>query len=71
MRAFTSSRKRVTARWFCLYPTSPVTTRIVGRLDRLVADGCVRPMVLAAPSDRLAGEGTAYLPHPDADSRLG
>jgi putative tributyrin esterase len=36
-------------------------------LDRLVSDGRVRPMVLATPSDGLAGEGTAYLPHPDAD----
>jgi len=36
-------------------------------LDRLVADGRVRPMVLATPSDGLAGEGTAYLAHPNAD----
>ena len=36
-------------------------------LDRLVAEGLIRPMVLATPSDGLAGEGTAYLTHPDAD----
>jgi len=36
-------------------------------LDRLVRAGQVRPMVLVSPSDGLRGEGTAYLPHPDAD----
>ncbi|MGI9645807.1 MAG: alpha/beta hydrolase [Ilumatobacteraceae bacterium] len=36
-------------------------------LDRLIAAGEVRPMVLAMPSDGLAGEGTGYLTHPDAD----
>ena len=36
-------------------------------LDRLVAQGLVRPMVLATPSDGLAGEGTAYLRTDSAD----
>ena len=36
-------------------------------LDRLVREGRVRPMVLAMPSDGLAGEGTAYLRQADAD----
>jgi enterochelin esterase-like enzyme len=36
-------------------------------LARLVANGDVQPMVLAMPSDGLAGEGTAYLHHRDAD----
>ncbi|MDH3704705.1 MAG: alpha/beta hydrolase-fold protein [Acidimicrobiia bacterium] len=36
-------------------------------LDRLVHAGRMQPMVLVTPSDGLRGEGTAYLPHPDAD----
>jgi enterochelin esterase-like enzyme len=36
-------------------------------LDRLIAAGEVAPMVLAAPSDGLASEGTAYLAHPGSD----
>lgn len=36
-------------------------------LDRLVNAGRVRSMVLVAPSDGMLGEGTAYLPHADAD----
>ena len=38
-----------------------------GVLSGLMADGEVGPMVLAMPSDGLAGEGTAYLDHGAAD----
>lgn len=36
-------------------------------LDRLVHQGSIGTMVLVTPSDGLAGEGTAYLPHQGAD----
>ncbi len=36
-------------------------------LSDLIDDGLVAPMVLAMPSDGLAGEGTAYLDHGTAD----
>jgi putative tributyrin esterase len=35
--------------------------------ERLIKSGAIRPMILAAPSDGLRGDGTGYLPHPDAD----
>lgn len=41
--------------------------RAPATLSGLIADGAVGPMVLAMPSDGLAGEGTAYLDHGGAD----
>jgi S-formylglutathione hydrolase FrmB len=34
---------------------------------RLIDSGDIPPMVLAMPSDGLWGDGSGYLPHPDAD----
>jgi putative tributyrin esterase len=35
--------------------------------ERLIANGRIRPMILAAPSDGLNGDGTGYLPYAHAD----
>ena len=34
---------------------------------KLIEEGAIRPMVLVSPSDGLRGDGTGYLPGPDAD----
>jgi putative tributyrin esterase len=35
--------------------------------QRLIGGGSIRPMLIAAPSDGLRGDGSGYLPYPDAD----
>jgi putative tributyrin esterase len=35
--------------------------------QRLIDQGAIRPMVIAAPSDGLCGNGSGYLPYPDAN----
>lgn len=35
--------------------------------QRLINEGAIRPMLIVAPSDGLRGDGSGYLPYPEAD----